>query len=83
MPRSSKRSTSTANLMDGKKYAEMKLKEIEELKKAAFKLADIKEPYRWPPNVTEMPKISPSAIGVPKMKRAVNTLTDEELVGKR
>ncbi len=69
--------TSSKSWIEGRKYAEAKLKEIDERKTAALKLALLREPGRWPPNITEMPVI------VPKSKKSVSTLTSVDLKGKR
>ena len=63
--------------IDGKQYAISKLKEIEDRKLAALKLAQEKEPGRWPPNITEMPP------GPASTKKSVGSLTAADLKGKR
>ncbi len=65
---------------EGKKYAEAKLKEIDaSIKASALKLAQKKDPGRWPPQITEFP--APPIL--PTKKRSVSNLTDEELKGKK
>ena len=71
---------------EGRKYAEAKLKEIEQAMKKktttpVVRTASEKDPGRWPP-VMEAVATTP-AVPAPPSKRSVSSLSDEELKGKR
>ena len=70
---------------EGRKYAEAKLKEIEQAMKKktttpVVRTASEKDPGRWPP-VMEVATIP--AVSAAPSKRSVSSLSDEELKGKR
>ena len=73
---------------EGRKYAEAKLKEIEQAMKKKttapiVRTASDKDPGRWPPVMEAVATTpTPTAPAAPS-KRSVSSLSDEELKGKR
>lgn len=78
-PVASKLKIQSSDDVKARRYAEAKLKEIEEsMKKAAERRAKIlSEPGRYPPVVIDPPKV------LPKAKRSLSDLMDSNIKGKR